>query len=145
MALKFHPNPGTLLICDFDTGFQVPEMTKKRPVIVISPKRKNCSGLCTVVAISTVVPDHIEKWHYHLPMASMPNVPNFQRKDSWVKGDMIYRVSFERLSLIRTKRDTTTGKRDYFTQTLGRKQMKSIYSCVLNALNLEALTPHLDD
>lgn len=143
MALKFHPSPGTILICDFDTGFQIPEMTKKRPVIVISPKRKNCSGLCTVVAISTKAPKVIENWHYHLPMASMPDVPNFQRKDSWVKGDMVYRVSFERLSLIRTKRDPRTGKRDYFLQSLGRDQMKSIYSCVLNALNLDGLTQHL--
>ena len=143
MALKFHPSPGTILICDFDTGFQIPEMTKKRPVIVISPKRKNCSGLCTVVAISTKAPKTIENWHYHLPMASMPDVPNFQRKDSWVKGDMVYRVSFERLSLIRTKRDPTTGRREYFLQSLGREQMKCIYSCVLNALNLDGLTQHL--
>lgn len=40
MALRFHPKPGTILMCDFDTGFQVPEMVKKRPVIVLSPKRK---------------------------------------------------------------------------------------------------------
>lgn len=145
MALTFHPNPGTILMCNFDTGFQVPEMTKSRPVIVISPKRKRCSSLCTVVAISTQTPDPIDNWHYQIPKASMPNTPFFQANDSWIKGDMIYRVSFARLDLIKMGKDRATGKRIYFQQTLGRGQMKSIYSCVLNALNLEALTQHLGD
>jgi mRNA interferase MazF len=31
MPLKFHPEPGTILICDYTTGFIAPEMVKRRP------------------------------------------------------------------------------------------------------------------
>ena len=66
MALTFHPKPGTILMCDFSAGFKAPEMVKVRPVIVVSPKRKHCSGLCTVVAISTVTPTTIELSLIHI-------------------------------------------------------------------------------
>lgn len=143
MALKFHPKPGTILMCDFSKGFAEPEMVKKRPVIVISPKTKKCSGLCTVVAISTATPDPIENWHYQLPKASMPRAKLFQRKDSWIKGDMIYRVGFHRLDLIELGRDSSTGKRVYFKQVLGREQMAEIYACVLHAINLSHLQKYI--
>ena len=42
MALKYPPRPGTLWMCDFDTGFKPPEMVKKRPVVVISPRPNPC-------------------------------------------------------------------------------------------------------
>ena len=38
MPLTFHPDPGTLLVCNFDTGFIPPEMVKRRLVVVISPR-----------------------------------------------------------------------------------------------------------
>jgi len=143
MALTFHPEPGTILMCDFSTGFKAPEMVKKRPVLVVSPRLKRCSSLCTVVAISTAHPDPIENWHYQVPSASLPNIHFFQNKESWVKGDMVYRVSFERLDLIRTGKDPQTGKRQYFRQRLGREQMKEVYGCLLHSVNLGRLTPHL--
>ena len=143
MALKFHPKPGTILMCDFDTGFQVPEMVKNRPVIVLSPKRKRCSGLCTVVAISTREPDEIDNWCYQLPKESIPNLRFYQGKTSWVKGDMVYRVSFNRLNLIKVGKDKNSGNRLYFDQSLEPNQLKHVYSCVLNALNLDKLTQYL--
>lgn len=143
MALSFHPSPGTILMCDFNSGFVSPEMVKNRPVVIISPKRKYGTGLCTVVAISTVVPASIESWHYQLPKSSMPWLKNFQEKSSWVKGDMIYRVSFARLNLINMGRDLKTGKRNYFKRTLDKEQMDHVYACVLNALNLGHLPQYL--
>ena len=50
--LKFHPEPGTILICDYSTGFRLPEMVKKRPVVTISPRLKRRDGLITVVPLS---------------------------------------------------------------------------------------------
>jgi len=129
-------------MCNFGEGFQAPEMVKNRPVVVLSPKLKRCSGLCTVVPISTVLPDPMEKWHYKLPQASLPNAKLFIGKQSWVKGDMIYRVSFHRLDRIRIGKDGN-GKRLYFDQRLGKEQMKNIYACVLNSLNLEHLPEYL--
>jgi uncharacterized protein YifN (PemK superfamily) len=143
MALTFHPEPGTFLICDFSKGFKAPEMVKRRPVLVVSPRLKRASGLCTVVAISTVPPETTENWHYELPSASMPNTPQFQEKGSWVKGDMIYRVAFERLNLINMGKDYQTGKRTYFKQRLGREQMKGVYGCILHSMNLGHLSPHM--
>ena len=59
--LTFHPKPGTLLICDFDRGFKAPEMVKKRPVVVISPRRrKSTPQLCTVVPLSSSAPNPVE-------------------------------------------------------------------------------------
>lgn len=143
MPLPFHPEPGTILMCDFSSGFKAPEMVKKRPVVVVSPKRKYCAGLCTVVALSTVTPTTIEDWHYQLPAASMPKTPRFQANDSWVKGDMIYRVGFDRLEMIKMGKDPRTGKRQYFKQRLGRGQMQRVYACLLHGLNLGHLEPHL--
>ena len=40
MPITFHPHPGTVLICDFFTGFQPPEMVKRRHVVVVSPRRR---------------------------------------------------------------------------------------------------------
>ncbi|MBD2857453.1 type II toxin-antitoxin system PemK/MazF family toxin [Spongiibacter sp. KMU-158] len=143
MSLTFHPKPGTVLMCDFSVGFTAPEMVKIRPVVVISPKRKRCSGLCTVVAISTVSPSAVENWHYQIPKTCMPSAQRFQINDSWVKGDMIYRVSFSRLNLIKLGKEPNSGKRLYFKQTLDQHQMKQIYSCVLHALNLGHLPQYL--
>ncbi len=59
--LTFHPKPDTLLICDFDRGFKAPEMVKKRPVVVISPRRrKSTPQLCTVVPLSSSAPNPVE-------------------------------------------------------------------------------------
>lgn len=143
MALQFHPNPGTILMCDFSHGFTEPEMVKKRPVLVISPKMKKCSGLCTVVAISTVKPEPIENWHYQLPKTSMPRARLFQQKNSWVKGDMIYRVGFHRLDLIKLDRESGSNLREYFKQSLGREQMAAVYACVLHSLNLSHLQKYI--
>ncbi len=140
MGLTYHPKPGTMVMCDFSTGFSQPEMVKRRPVLIISPKMKRGSDLCTVVAISSAAPDPVEKWHYALPTQSMPQSRSFQRQTSWVKGDMIYRVSFDRLNRIQLARKKGQNKRRYFNQRLGREQMADVYGCVLHALNLSHLS-----
>ena len=40
MAIQEHPHIGTVLFCDFGHGFIEPEMVKRLPVIVISPRRQ---------------------------------------------------------------------------------------------------------
>jgi mRNA interferase MazF len=56
MSLTFHPDAGTIVICDYSTGFQPPEMVKVRPVVVVSPRRRG-SQLVTVVPISRGKPN----------------------------------------------------------------------------------------
>lgn len=57
MPLQYQPKEGSVLICDF-RGYEVPEMIKVRPVVVIRKHRTN-SLLVTVVPLSTTAPDCI--------------------------------------------------------------------------------------
>ena len=140
MALRFHPRVGMILECDFSQGFKEPEMVKKRPVLVLRTKGE----LVTVVALSTKEPSPIEKFHYAVPKQSMPQIGRFQKKDTWLKGDMIYTVGFHRLDLIRlNKRDPNTGRRVYFQNRLGGGQMKTIKGCVLHGIGMGDIVGHL--
>jgi len=144
VAITFHPKIGQILMCDFPVDcFIVPEMVKKRPVLVVSsiPVREN---LVTIVPLSGSEPDPVKNYHYKILKKSLPQLGNFQEKDSWVKGDMIYTVGFHRLDLILLgKRDPNTGKRQYFNQKLSREAMKEIYKCILCGLNLRDLGQYL--
>lgn len=145
MAIKYHPQVGQILLCDFSVGFKEPEMVKiNRPVIVVSPSMKERPGLVTILALSTVKPSSIMDYHYKIPKKSMPQLGRFQKNDTWLKGDMIYTVGFHRLDLIKlNKRHPTTGKRVYFKNKLGRDQMKIVYSCLLSGFNLRHLNQHI--
>jgi len=72
MALLYQPKEGSVLICDF-RGYEVPEIIKIRPVIVIRKHRTN-KLLVTVVPLSTTAPqtvlDHHCQLDSHLPGAS---------------------------------------------------------------------------
>lgn len=52
MSLRFPPKLGTIVICDYSTGFCPPEMVKHRLAIVVSPRLPHRDGLCTVVPLS---------------------------------------------------------------------------------------------
>jgi len=75
----------------------VPEMTKKRPVIVISPKYRH--QLCTVVPVSTVSPLKVEDWHYKLPPKSLPT--SLRNLECWAKCDMVTSVATSRLDRVK--------------------------------------------
>ncbi len=57
MPIPFYPRAGQMFMCDF-TDFREPEMTKVRPVIVISPKLPYRSEIVTIVPISLTAPRH---------------------------------------------------------------------------------------
>lgn len=138
MPLKFHPEPGTILICDYNSGFVAPEMTKRRPVVVISPRLKRRPGLCTVVPFSTTPPDFEALYHCEIRFERLLPPP-FDAESMWVKADMLATVGFHRLNLLRTGRDFE-GKRRYITVKLNQEDMEKIYSCVLHAVGLPHLT-----
>ena len=141
MAIREHPAPGTILVCDFNQGFREPEMVKRRPVVVISPKIGLRPRLCTVVSLSTKAPLH--RMPYNCEIIVEPKLPPPWDADAmWVKGDMIYAVGFHRLDLIRINKDET-GKRIYLFDTITTEQMKAIRKCVLCSLGMTSLTRHL--
>lgn len=107
----FYPKPGHILLCDFGRGFVAPEMVKTRQVVVISPATTHIRRLCTVVPLSTTAPSPEEDWHYLIKK-------NHRAEDIqqvWVKGDMLYTVSFDRLDKLHRK---TRKGREYFVPML---------------------------
>lgn len=94
MAILYHPNPGTILTCDY-TGLHVPEMVKIRPVVIVSP-RSRTNGLVTVIPISTTKPDPLLEWHYPLIFTKALS-PNWPELEAWVMCDMLNTFSSKRL------------------------------------------------
>ena len=141
MAINEHPEIGSLVMCDFDEGFREPEMVKKRPVIVLSPKISRRPRLCTIVALSTTDPYPVMSYHAKIDV-NPPLPAGLKSNGLWIKGDMVNAVGFHRLDLIWTGKDHT-GKRQYYLNTLSYDQIKLVKTCVLNALGLSALTKYL--
>ena len=142
MPIQEHPAIGTLLLCDFTAGFKEPEMTKRRPVIVISPKISVRPRLCTVVPISTAPPKIPMPYHYELTNIDPPLPPPYEKGPNWVKGDMVTSVGFHRLDFFRYGKDLA-GKRIYRYEVLDDHDMRRIRACVLSSLGLMILTKHL--
>lgn len=142
MPIKEHPAKGSIILCDFDKGFCLPEMVKRRPVVVISPKIKARPGLCTIVALSMTAPVPVMPYHakIDLPVA-LPS--HYQSDGLWIKGDMVNTVGFHRLDLIRTGK-ARDGSRLYYYETLNDRQIALVYQCVLRGLGLSALTKHME-
>lgn len=123
---KFYPKLGHVLLCDFSRGFVAPEMLKVRPVVVISKAKTHNRRLCTVVPLSTTAPILVEQWHYPLTTNPCPQFSNGSQV--WVKCDMIYTVSFDRLDKFHRK--TRRGGREYFAPKLNDDEITAIFEAV---------------
>ncbi|HYD44716.1 MAG TPA: type II toxin-antitoxin system PemK/MazF family toxin [Phenylobacterium sp.] len=128
-------------MCDFSAGFRLPEMVKRRPVVVLSPKIRARPGLCTVVALSTSPPDPVMS--YHCQVDFDPPLPGWMTSEGvWVKGDMVATVGFHRLDFISLGK-SKSGKRRYYYSTLSAQNLTRIRACVLHGIGLSSLTKHL--
>jgi len=123
------------MMCDFNRGFQPPEMTKCRPVITISKKRNDGTPLCTIVPISSSRPDVIRNYHYLLPSEALPKHLRGKYPESWIKADMLTTVSFSRLNLFWNKKDNN-GKRVYQTGAIDIEHRIEVSSCISSYLHL---------
>jgi uncharacterized protein YifN (PemK superfamily) len=131
--LKFHPEPGTIIVCDFK-GLKQPEMIKRRPVIVVSPRLRSRGNLCTVVPLSTSHPNLIQPYHYNLK--TVPPLPApYSSPMHWVKCDMLYTVGFHRLSLLFDGKDSD-GKRIYDVREIDADDLSNIRDCIRAGLGL---------
>jgi mRNA interferase MazF len=108
MGLLFYPTPGTLLMCDFNTGFKPPEMVKTRPVVVVGKKQ---SQLAVVVPLSTTEPVPFEPYHVEMELGSLPR--SLRGARCWAKCNMVSCVALWRLDRIKDGKDPKTGKRIY--------------------------------
>jgi mRNA interferase MazF len=134
MALSFHPAQGAILLCDY-SGFKPPEMVKRRPVIVISPRLRRRDNLCTVVPLSTTAPEAPQDYHCELELPRPLPAP-WNAARHWIKADMLATVGFHRLNLIGIGRDQC-GKRKYLNMTITQDSLKAVQYCVLRALGLQ--------
>lgn len=126
--LKIYPRAGQIYVCDF-TGFQEPEMVKKRPVIVISPRLPYRSGIVAVVPISLTEPKHTLPFCYRLSK-------NYHPEESddlpcWAKADMVMNVGLYRLSPFKI------GRRKYAYPTLTPEDLAAVRHAVLSGLGLD--------
>ena len=128
MAINFHPKRGTVLMCDFTTGFKAPEMVKRRHVVVVSPRYRRHTGLCLVVPFSTVPPHEIEPHHHEIPAGKYPFFDPV--RSVWAKADMLTCVSFERLDRL-----LVFGR--YNAPSLRVDDLECIRKAVANALQLD--------
>ena len=143
MGLNFRPNPGTILVCNYETGFIEPEMIKTRLVVVITPRLRRQDGLCTVVPLSTTPPEPPEKYHCQVTLERPLPTP-WGGVKRWAKCDMFATVSFGRLSPIGIgKRGKTTRLRKYIYPTLSNNDLITARKCVLHALDFSHLTNDL--
>lgn len=141
MAIQEHPDLGTILMCDYQTGFVEPEMVKRRQVIVISPKIAARPGLCTVVPLSLTAPDPVMQFHCQIDLPDQ--LPGWmQKNDVWVKADMMAAVSLKRLDFIRLAKDKQ-GKRIYCHTPVSAENLKNVRAAVLASLGLAQLTKAL--
>ena len=133
-GIQFHPRAGTLLICDF-RGSILPEITKRRPVIVVTPRLPHRATLCTVVPTSTTAPEHPQPYHIRLSMNYHPNEPD--DIPVWAKCDLLTNVSMVRLDRFRI------GQRKYKTVKVSSEDLFAVRIGILHALGFPSLTQHL--
>ena len=121
MSITFHPATGTLLMCDFNTGFAPPEMVKKRPVVVVSRGR---TQIATVVPLSTVEPIPFEAYHYEMSPRSLPK--SLRGRRCWATCDMVVSVALWRLDRILDGKCPKTGKRQFVAPLISNLDLEHI-------------------
>jgi uncharacterized protein YifN (PemK superfamily) len=135
MGIKYPVGVGTVLLCDYSRGgFQPPEMVKRRPAVVISPRLPYRDGLCTVIPLSQDEPDRDLDYVARIDFGNALPHP-FPYTVFWAKCDMIATVSFERLDLFHTSRDQS-GKRKYLHPKMTAEDIVRVRACVLKAIGL---------
>lgn len=109
-------------------------MIKTRPCIVISKPIKHRPNLVTVVPLSTTPPNPVMPYHCEIEIEfELPR--RWSSRSCWVKGDMIYSLSFERVDLFNLGRGKD-GRRVYQTATVSRDIFASVRKCVLSGLGM---------
>lgn len=141
MPLLYYPREGEILVCDY-TGFSSPEMTKSRPVVVVSPRLRRRADLVAVIPLSTTAPDHIEDYHCQITLANPLPAP-FDSPDMWAKCDMISTIAKARLDRFKRPRRPHGGARTWDSGQLTPAQLLAVKRAMLCGLGLSSLTVHL--
>lgn len=123
-GIHFHPRKGSVLICDF-RGHEIPEITKKRPVVVITPRLPHRDNLAMIIPLSTTPPKYDVDYVVKL-RGYYGNDP--ERPQQYAKCDLISSVSFKRLDRVKI------GYRKYITPVVSDDDLENIINGVRKAL-----------
>ena len=135
MPIQFPPQQRTILLCDYARGgFQPPEMVKRRPALVISPRLPHRDNLVAVVPMSGSPPRPEVPYVVRLELPE-PLPEPFAETIWWVKADMIATVGFQRLDLFRLGRGPE-GRRRYITPRLSPEAFAAVRVGVLQGLGI---------
>lgn len=132
MALPFYPRMGQVLVADF-SDLKEPEMTKIRPVIIVSPRLPHRPELVAVVPISLTAPRHELPFVYRLSRNYHPEEPD--DLPCWVKADMVMNVAMRRLSGFKV------GRRKWEFPQLSGDDLLAVRRAVMCGLGLDRLPP----
>lgn len=127
MAIQYAPQNGSILLCDYDG--MVPEMIKRRPVVVVSSVAPH---LCMVVPLSTTPPTRSFPWVIKIVLEEPLPAP-YLDMTCWVKCDMVSSVSFDRLNLFHAGKDN--GKRIYLSRSVSNATLTAIRSGIWQAVS----------
>ena len=128
MALLFQPRRGAVVMCDL-RGYEVPEMVKVRPVVVLVRNRK-ARALVTVVPLSTTEPQPVEA-HHHRP--SRNPLPRREGATCWAKCDMVATVAITRLDRFKA------GRREFLNLALDDVDFQAVRRATATVLELRNL------
>jgi uncharacterized protein YifN (PemK superfamily) len=135
VPIKYAVAPRTILLCDYSAGgFREPEMIKRRPAIVISPRLPHRDGLCAVVPMSGTPPKNDVAYVVRIEL-ERPLPEPFAETVWWVKCDMAATVGFERLDLFRTDRQPN-GRRQYLHPSISLDDFHRVQTAVRCGLGL---------
>ena len=130
MPLMFYPRMGQMFVADF-SDLSEPEMTKVRPVIVVSPKLPFRSQIVAVVPVSLTAPRHDLPFCFKLSKNYHPDEPD--DLDCWAKADMVTNIALRRLDAFKVAR------RKYAYPNLTQDDLLGVRRAVLAGLGLDRL------
>ena len=128
MALRFAPHPGMVLLCDYDLGRSIAlpgEITKRRPVVVVSRRGRPVAEPYLVVPFSTQAPLHPDRTHYRVPAGTYHFLA--RDTDSWAKCALVSAVGASRL-------DRLKSQGAYSAPRLAAADLRAIRLGVIHAL-----------
>jgi len=112
-------------MCDF-RGSVDPEINKRRPVIVVTPRLPYRDGLCMVVPTSATAPMYAQPFHVRLSRNYHPNED--ASLPVWAKCDLITNASMKRLDRFKV------AQRQFIAPRISDEDLKAVRRGILAAL-----------
>ncbi len=130
VTINFFPRMGQVFVADF-SDLKEPEMTKIRPVVIVSPKLPFRSNLVAVAPLSLTEPRHALPFCYRLSKNYHPDESD--DLPCWAKGDMVTNIAIRRLAGFKV------GRRKWLIPNLTSEDLYGVRRAVLCGLGLDRL------